>query len=68
LRNTLQVLYIRDSSSIASAGVGGRGFTVTINDSVPVLPASSVALHCTSVYFTPGCGKAEDNGSAKVIE
>jgi hypothetical protein len=43
------------------------GFTVTINDSVPVLPASSVALHCTSVYFTPGCRNAETTTALQIV-
>jgi hypothetical protein len=35
---------------VGGGGGGVAGFTATINDSVPVLPASSVALHCTVVF------------------
>ena len=57
------------SFSIASVGVvgpGGGGFTVTVNDSgPPIFPASSVAVHCTSV--SPTRNSEPEGGSQEIV-
>jgi hypothetical protein len=59
---------VMTGSVVSSAGGGGGGggaFTVTINDAVSVLPATSVALHCTVV--SP-IGKTEpEDGSQEIV-
>jgi hypothetical protein len=57
------------SFSITSLGVvgpGGGGFTVTVNYSgPPTLPASSVAVHCTSV--SPIGNSDPEGGSHEIV-
>jgi hypothetical protein len=54
------------SVSTVCIGSGGGGwFTVTVNDSVPVLPASSVALHSTSV--SPIENTEPEDGSQEIV-
>ena len=50
-------------SQVLVGGVGGA-FTVTVNDAVAVLPASSVALHSTVV--SPTGNTEPDAGSQEI--
>jgi hypothetical protein len=54
------------TGGVVSAGGGGGGaFTVTVNDAVPVLPASSVAVHCTVV--SPTGNSVPEPGSQEIV-
>ena len=52
------------TGAVISDGRRGGGFTVTVNDALPVLPASSVALHSTWVSST---GNVEPEGGSHEI-